>query len=380
MPRAFRCRAAPLTHFPNMNGSWHIPSSMVGSRTPVLAPGRVGCIDVLGRALLRRWRENGAHSDVNPTLAKTSVASIPGEPVVSAVKVARRDRWGWLRAFASSLIPLIAVLSPLVVHAASLEPATSKSWEEYVESANTRMAQRLSPGKSFLWVDESRDRLAKVRAGEIVVSQVAPQGSKRVQAGLIHHWVGAVFISQVTLRNVLQAARDYSRYKEWYKPTVIDSRIIASDDTQDRFSMRVVAGSLFLKTKLDTDYESRYVHVDEQRVYSVSRTTRIQEIEVYGSAAQRVRREGEGNAIVWRLFNITRYAERDGGVYLEIEALGLSRDIPASLRWLVEPIVDRFSREALSTTLRQNENAVRLSMELAKAKTGSAGSLATAAR
>jgi len=41
--------------------------------------------------------------------------------------------------------------------------------------------------------------------------------------------------------------------------------------------------------------------------------------------------EDEGKGIIWRLFSITRYAERYGGVYLGLEAIGLSRDIPASI-------------------------------------------------
>jgi len=42
--------------------------------------------------------------------------------------------------------------------------------------------------------------------------------------------------------------------------------------------------------------------------------------------------EGEGTGLIWR-----RFEERDGGVYVEVEAIALSRDVPASLRWLVEP-------------------------------------------
>ena len=51
--------------------------------------------------------------------------------------------------------------------------------------------------------------------------------------------------------------------------------------------------------------------------------------------------------------------ERDGGLYLEIEAIALSRDIPSGLGFLVEPIVRHRAREALMTTLRQTEDAVR---------------------
>jgi hypothetical protein len=42
---------------------------------------------------------------------------------------------------------------------------------------------------------------------------------------------------------------------------------------------------------------------------------------------------------VWKRFHlathsIARYEERDGRVYLELQAIALTRDIPASLRWL----------------------------------------------
>jgi hypothetical protein len=292
----------------------------------------------------------------------------------------KRNGWVRLRAYALPLIPLITLFFPATVNAASLEPATSKAWEEYLESANKLMEQRLSPGKAFLWVDEVPDRLARVRAGEIVVSPVGPQNPKRVPSGLIHDWVGAAFIPNVTINDVQQVVRDYARYKDLYKPTVIDSKVIATGKAKDRFSMLLMNKSLFRKTAYDTDFESGYVHVDDRRGYSIARTTRVQEIEEYGAPAQRILHEGKGDGIIWRLSSITRYVERDGGVYLEFEAIVLSRDIPGSLRWLVEPIVRRVSRKALSTSLQQTKNAVHLSAELANRKTGGGGSTARTAR
>jgi hypothetical protein len=287
----------------------------------------------------------------------------------------KHDTWLRFRVHALPLIPLITLFFPVTVNAASLEPPTSKAWEEYIESANVRMEQRLSPGRAFLWVDEVPDRRARVRAGEILVSPVGPQNPKRVPSGLIHDWVGAVFIAHVKLKDVLLVVRDYARYREVYRPTVIHSKAIATGEAKNRFSMLLANKSFFLKTALDTDYESCEVHLDDRRVYSVSRTTRIQEIEEYGAPAQRILHEGEGNGIIWRLFWITRHVERHGGVYLELEAIGLSRDIPASLRRLVEPIVRRVSRGSLSTSLRQTENAVRIRAELANRKTGNGGSI-----
>ena len=322
------------------------------------AVGTLSRIDPVGRVLLRRWQEAGAQF----------------------VSAARFGWWARFRAFALPWIPLIALLSPAMVKAASLEPATSKAWEEYVESANVRIQERLAPGKPFLWVDEAPDRLASVRAGEIVVAPVGPRHPQRVPSGLIHDWIGAAFIPHVTLKDVLGVVRDYARYKEVYQPTVVDSRTIATGGAKDRYSILLMNKSLFLKSAFDSDYETRYVQVDDRCGYSVTRTTRIQEVEEYGAPGQRLLHEGEGSGVIWRLFGITRYLERDGGVYLELEVIGLSRDIPVSLRWLVEPIVRRVSRGSLTTSLRQTERAVRLHTEVAKGKTDSAGSMVATAQ
>ena len=274
----------------------------------------------------------------------------------------------------------IAILLPALGCGASLEPATLRAWEEYVEAANARAEQRLHPDKPFLWVDESPDRLARVRAGEVIISPIGAEIPRKVPSGLIHDWVGAVFIPNVSLKDTLAVLSDYASYKDIFHPAVIHSRAISTSDDEDRFSLVLTNTSSLLKTALDADYESRYVRVDDRRGYTVSRTTRIQEIDRVGTSGERLLQEGEGRGFIWRLFGITRYAERDGGVYVELEAIGLSRDIPGSLRWLVEPIVRRVSQASLSTSLRQTERAVLLKTELSKANSGTGSSIHSAAR
>ena len=276
------------------------------------------------------------------------------------------------------LISLITLLFPAAVNAATLKPAGLAAWDDYVAAAKVRMEDRLQPGNVFLWVDEEPDRLAKVRAGEIVVSPVGPHNPKKVPSGLIHDWVGAAFIADATIDDALGVVRDYSRYKELYKPTVVDAKVMSSGETTDRFSMLLINKSVLLKTALDADYESSYVRIDDRRVYSTSRATRVQEIEEYDTPRQHMLPEDEGRGILWRIFSITRYVQRDNGVYIELEVIGLSREIPGSLRWLVEPIVRRVSRASLSTSLQQTERAVRSRVELAKGKPETGGSIAGA--
>lgn len=254
---------------------------------------------------------------------------------------------------------LVLLSLALTAHAAELKPETAKAWQEYVESATARMQEHLRPESHFLKIDEDQNWAKRVRSGEILVSPGASQSLKKVPSGLIHDWLGAAFIAHATLNDVLSVIRDYDRYKEFYSPTVIDSRSLARSGREDRFSMVLMNKSLFLKTALDSDYQCSYVRVSDRRLYSFSETTRIQEIENYGAPSQLALREDEGNGFIWRLFSITRFEERDGGVYVELEAIALSRDIPISLRWIVEPIVRRISRTSLATSLRQTEDAVR---------------------
>jgi hypothetical protein len=253
----------------------------------------------------------------------------------------------------------LAAVAPLNTRAANLKSETLTEWEAYVKAAGERIQSRLASDHAFLWVDESKDRMAKVRKGEIVVSPAAPKIPKKVPSGLIHDWIGGAFLPNVTIADVLPVVRDYEHYKEFYHPNVIASRTVSLGDSEDRFSMMLVNKSFFEKTALDSEYRSSYTRVNERRLAGVSQTTRIQEVVQYGAAGQHTLPEDEGTGLIWRLFSASRFEERDGGVYIEVEAIALSRDIPAALRALAEPIVRRVSRDSLITALKQTETAVR---------------------
>ena len=45
-------------------------------------------------------------------------------------------------------------------------------------------------------------------------------------------------------------------------------------------------------------------------------------------------------------------------MYVELEAVGLTRDIPVSLRWLANPLVARLSRSTMAMSLRQTREGV----------------------
>jgi len=247
--------------------------------------------------------------------------------------------------------------APVASRGAELKEETLKTWDGYIQAADSQMRDRLQG--SFLWVDEDPDRLRRVRGGEILVSPVGRQIPKPVPSGLIHDWIGVVFIPNTTLEDVLSAVRDYGDYKEFYKPTVVDSKMLGTDGACDKYWMRVVNKETVAETALDLEYQTSYFQTDERRWYNSTHTTRVQEIRHYGKPNEQELPPNQGSGYIWRLYSLARFEERDGGVYVELEAIALSRDIPVALRWVVNPIVRRVSRNSMLISLQQMEEAVR---------------------
>jgi hypothetical protein len=262
-------------------------------------------------------------------------------PRIALLRQWRRTRPSFQKAAFLASALLIFFL-PNTARATNLKPETLKAWEEYVVTANAQMQERLRPAQAFLSSDEDPGRASKLRSGEI----------------LIHDWRGEAFVPNATVHDVLPVVRDYGCYKEVYRPVVVDSKAIVTGESEDQFSMLLMNKSLISKAALNSDFRSSYFRVDDRRWYSIFEAIRIQEIANYGTRDQHTLPVDDGAGLIWRIYTITRFEERDGGVYIEVEAIVLSRDIPISLRWIVDPIVRRVSRESLLTSLRQTQSAV----------------------
>jgi hypothetical protein len=265
----------------------------------------------------------------------------------------------WRPLHGLAAIFLAALFSPGQTIAADLKPETIQAWNEYVRAAEQCVLKHVSQGDPFLAIGALPAEAAKLRQGDVIVSPAASNVPVKVPAGLIHDWTGAIFIPNAALRDVLQVVRDYGQYKAVYHPNVVCARPLETGEWEDRFSMVLMNKSAFAKSALDCDYHSTFIRLDDQRWLSITESTRVQEIAEYGGPSQYLVPEDHGTGIIWRLHSIARYQARDGGVYVELEAIALSRDIPGGLRWMVEPIVRRVSRSSLAVSLQETADAVR---------------------
>jgi len=265
---------------------------------------------------------------------------------------------------------LTLLVSSAAVHAAQLKQETLQAWNQYIAKAESQMAARLQPQATFLSSAESAETMARVRGGEIVVAP-ATHNPRRIADGLIHDWAGAAFIPGSNIADVFAVVRDYGRYKQYYAPLVIDSRPLGRAGAEYTFAMLMMNQSLFSKSALDGEYSESYFRVSDSRWYSVAYSTRVQQIDNFGGENEHRLPADQGSGYIWRLYTISRFEQRDGGVYVEMEVIALSRDIPISVRWLVDPIVRRVSRGSLLTSLEKTRMAVSTEIATASRATDS---------
>lgn len=283
------------------------------------------------------------------------------------------ERRRFMRAFLAAA--LLVVAASLKSKGAELSPETLKAWNGYVHEQNGRISENLG-AKPFLWSDESAERLRSLQSGATIV---APFGENphRVPKGLIHHWIGAVFLPQARLADALSVVRDYDKYKDFYAPSVVESRVFRQTDTEDRFSLRLLNKAVVSKFALDMEFRNSFRRLDENKWYSVSYTTAVREIENYGTPNEHETPMNTGRGLIWRLYSISRFEQRDGGVYVELEAIALSRDVPAGLRWAVDPIVRRTSRGSIHVSLEKMGQAVVEMRRAAKNRNDATATTAT---
>jgi hypothetical protein len=350
----------------DLDQAWRTASSMVGDRALVVDMTFVTDAGRDGRSLLARWHAEGAQLIARSKVSRALAEAIIGGPLPKFASIgdagAVRTWLPFHTSFGGAKLKLTLLFAALLLsvpaRAANLKGETVAAWNDYVQSVSVTLQDRVRPGGSFLWTYEESERNAKVHRGEIVVAPAPGPSPRRVRGGLIHHWIAAAFLPNVKLDDILEVTGDYDRYQEFYRPSVIASKTVAHEDSNDYFSMLLMNKAFFLKTTLDADYQATNVRLDDRHFYSVSRSTRVQEIDDYGRPSQHRMPEGQGGGYIWKLFSVVRLDQRDGGVYIEIEAIALSRDVPAAVRFVVDPIVRSVSRNALLTSLEQTEEAL----------------------
>ena len=242
---------------------------------------------------------------------------------------------------------VLVSLAVTLVRGAELEERTRRAYDVHAAQARQLFLKDVSADGSR--VGEPAPE-ALLQAGRVVAGPGREDGIVGVPGGLVHHWVGAVFIPDVTLDDVLDLAQTYAEYSVIYE-SVVASRFLGREGDTLRVLLRLEERAGIVSAVLDVWSAVRYVRVNSARAYSLSGATEIREVVGAEQADERLLPAGQGKGYLWRANAFTKYVERDGGVYMELETLGLSRDFPRLLGWIIEPIARRIGRKSVEGSL-----------------------------
>ncbi len=248
---------------------------------------------------------------------------------------------------------------------AELKPTTVGAFEKYLRLTDARNEQELKQGAPFLWIDalleaERAAAYAALKRGEVEIERLETRedGAKiHCPDGLIHHWVGAVFIPGATLDETLALLEDYDHHSIYYAPDVQRSKIEQHTGDNFRVFLRFKRKKI-ITVVLNTVHEVRYSRDVAARAHSRSSAVRIAEVEHPGENGEREKTPGDDGGFLWRMETWWRFEERDGGTYVQSEVVSLTRDIPVALKWLIGPFVTSIPKETLAATLRATRKGI----------------------
>jgi len=257
------------------------------------------------------------------------------------------------------------MMQPPPAYAADLKPQTIAAFNRYAQLTEAQLKSQAAKNEPFLWVDSlpaarRSAAFADLRAGKVVIERLETLDNGKhmeIPSGMIHHWIGTVFIPGATLKQTLALEQDYDHHQEYFKPDVMRSKILRHEGGDFLVLLRFYKKKI-ITSVLDTEHDVHYGLIDSTHASSRSHTTRIQEVENAGEAGERLEPEGHDRGLLWRMNTYWKFEERDGGMYVESQSISLTRDIPTGLGWLVGPFVNSVPRESLTFTLATTRSAV----------------------
>jgi hypothetical protein len=249
--------------------------------------------------------------------------------------------------------------------AVKLKEETGAAFEYYVRLTEARNAEELKRGSGLLWIDGLPEAaraavIAELKSGAVKTQKLETRDAGepiRCPGGMIHHWVGVIFIPGAKLEEVLGVLKDYDRHSVYYAPDVERSKVESRDGHHFRVFLRFRRHKV-ITVVLNTEHDVQYYRDSLERAHSRSSAVRIAEVENAGRNDEREKTPGDDRGFLWRTETWWRMEERGGGVYVQSEVASLTRNIPAGLGWLIGPFVTSIPKESLTFTLEATRKAV----------------------
>jgi len=267
----------------------------------------------------------------------------------------------------TALLLVVWIAAGLLVpsaEGAELKSATVAAFDRYIRVTEARMEDDLREGH-FFFVDRFPDNRrhaidAQLLRGMVDIQRIQTLEKGRtipIPSGMIHHWVGVIFVPNATLPQVRAVLEDYDEHEKFYKPDVRRSKLLERNGNESKTYLQLYKKSL-VTVVLNANFDVTYTPLTSMQAQTKSYSTRIAEIENQGKPDEHELPVGMDHGYMWRLYTYWRTEEKSGGVYLQVEVVALSRKFPLILGWLINPLIENIPRSMISGLLINTRRAV----------------------
>jgi hypothetical protein len=242
---------------------------------------------------------------------------------------------------------------------ATAEPSTeaTAAFTAYVHALESKLAKQHQSVESFL-PSLSGQGQKQLQQGGLIIDPVTPEGGSTLPGALLHDWRGTAFAAGAKGADFERLMKDVSAYPQRFSPQILAARILTQQGDHLQISMRVRQHHV-ITVVLDSTYDIDFGRLDQQHGYSNSHSLSISEIASPGASDEHALGPHEEHGFLWRLNTYWTYEEKDGGLYMQIESVSLTRAIPTGLKWVVQPFVEKVPRDSLEFTLEAVCKALR---------------------
>ena len=263
--------------------------------------------------------------------------------------------WSLRKLFASTCCLALTAWNLQAQLVTKLEPETLAAFDSYTAKVKASLNDRWTGKRPFLGVEENATSLDRCLAGGLLIKQMGDGPSVQVPRGLIHDWVGSVYMPRITIDRVLNILENFDGHKDIY-PEVVDSKTLSRNGHRVTGYWRLRQKGL-VPVVLDVNQSVHYEQLGPGKWEGEADSQKIIENETGLFTKGRTYPPDEGHGYLWRMKSYWSLEERNGGVLAECRTLSLSRDIPPALAWAVGPYVQKVPENSLMSTLDQTRKA-----------------------
>jgi hypothetical protein len=260
-------------------------------------------------------------------------------------------------------LSILAMFAAAPACAVAEPPAAAVvAFNSYIAKVEARLAQQHRSQHGFLAQvgsnAQTSESEARLRKGEQIIERLTPSTDADLPGAMLHDWRGTAFAPGATAADFEWLMKDYGAYPRTFSPQVVQAKVMAQLHDSLQVTMRVRQKHV-ITVVMDTAYNVNYGRLDAKHGTSISRSTQIKEIGAAGTSSEHALNANEEHGFLWRMNTYWSYEERDGGLYMQIESVTLTRSIPNGFAWIIRPFVESIPRESLEFTLHSACNALR---------------------